>query len=294
MISHIIKKWKNNKKIHKNYKWSQIKNIATASSVVPPYLDLVDSYGHPKCQLLVQNLNGYTIDHVDQYLTNTFAEFPSCTLHNTSNTIVMNAEDFSKIIQSYGNYIQDLSLITNRSQEEIMKDMMHYWTNKKVVLQPGGVSGVVYTLSNGAFGVASLSGTLEMVGASHLTGVTGGALVAANPALSFIGIPLLGGVFFAGCERICHNTPLQPAFAAARDVCLIPPKIVEIAYNSVIATGLKYAFNIDAPLNLTSVLRFGSGTAVIMGKAIHATIESVSIEKVGKIIQKSRDSIVNR
>lgn len=276
-----VKKWKNNKKIHKNYKQNQIKNIAMASSVIPPYLDLADS-----CQLLVQDLNGYNIDHVEQYLTNVFTEFPSCKLHNASNTILMNPQDFSEMMRSHGSYIQDLSLITNRPQEEIMNDMRHFWTSRKVVLQPGGVSGVIHRLSNGAFGVASMSGTLQMVGTSHLSGVTGGALVAANPALSIIGIPLLGGVFFAGCERVCHNTPLQPAFAVARDICLIPPKIVEISYNSVIATGLKYAFNIDAPLNLTSILRFGNGTAVVMGKAIHATIENVSAENFVKVIQK--------
>lgn len=72
------------------------------------------------------------------------------------------------------------------------------------------------------------------------------------------------------------NTPAQPVLVLARDACLITPKIAEVAYNEIFFGPLLRRAGIDAPLNITSMLRFGNGTKRIMGGILNATIATIA------------------
>lgn len=105
--------------------------------------------------------------------------------------------------------------------------------------------------------------------------MTGISLIGAAPGL-IIFVPLVGGVFFGSLERMAANTPAQPALVLARDACLITPKIAEVAYNEIFIGPLLRRVGIDAPLNITSMLRFGNGTKRIMGGILNATIATIA------------------
>ena len=109
---------------------------------------------------------------------------------------------------------------------------------------------------------------------SHQSGVTGISLLGSAPGL-IICVPLVGGIFFGSLERIAADTCAQPALVLARDTCLIVPKIAEIAYNQVFIGPLLRRVGIDAPLNITSMLRFGNGTKRIMGGILNVTLTTI-------------------
>ena len=89
-------------------------------------------------------------------------------------------------------------------------------------------------------------------------------------------VPLIGGVFFGSLERLAADTPAQPVLVLARDACLITPKIAEVAYNEVFVGPWLRMAGIDAPLNVTSMLRFGGGTKRIMGRVLNSTLVVIS------------------
>jgi hypothetical protein len=62
----------------------------------------------------------------------------------------------------------------------------------------------------------------------------------------------------------------------ARDDFLITPKIAEVAYNEIFIRLLLRRIEIDAPLNITSMLRFGNGTKRIIGGILNATIATIA------------------
>lgn len=79
---------------------------------------------------------------------------------------------------------------------------------------------------------------------------------------------------------------LQPVFIAARDICLLPAKIFEISYNEVLIGPVLTKLGIDAPLNVTSYLKFGAGSRRVLGEVVTGTtsaLASASPEKVGII-----------
>lgn len=202
------------------------------------------------------------------------AKLPSFQAFGDTRKISLNADDFSKIVLSHESYINDISQITGRSYEQVMLDFAAYHKNQEFLVQPRGISGVLHKLSNGAYVSSAALQSAFATATSHVSGVTGLSLLGSAPGL-IIFVPLVGGVFFASVERLAANTPAQPVLILARDACLITPKVAEIAYNEIfVGPFLRWA-GIDAPLNVTSMLRFGSGTKRIMGGVVNATVSTI-------------------
>ena len=108
-----------------------------------------------------------------------------------------------------------------------------------------------------------------------MSGVTGISLLGSAPGL-IIFVPLVGGIFFGSLERLAADTPAQPVLVLVRDACLITSKIAEVAYNKIFIGPLLRRFRIDAPLNITSMLRFGNGTKRVMGGILNARIVTIT------------------
>ena len=190
--------------------------------------------------------------------------------------ITLSSEDFDKIIRSHHSYINDVSTITGKPYDQVSMDFAEYHKTKEFLIQPNGFSRIMHKLTNGAYvSTAAIQSAISTT-SSHVSGVTGISLLGSAPAL-VIFVPLVGGVFFGSLERIAANTPAQPVLVLARDACLITPKIAEVAYNQIFIGPLLRRFGIDAPLNITSMLRFGNGTKQIMGGILNATIATIEI-----------------
>ncbi len=71
------------------------------------------------------------------------------------------------------------------------------------------------------------------------------------------------------------DMPIQPALVIARDTCLVIPKITEIFYNNVLVGPVLRPFGIYAPLNVTSMLKFGTGTKQVLRTIVYGTISGL-------------------
>lgn len=221
--------------------------------------------------LKLLSLDSLNPNIIDEFYKNKFVSFNSFT--NTKK-ILLSSEDLKNLIGSHQSYINDISEITGRSYEEVALDFANYHENREFLIQSTGISGVLHKASNGLYVSGAAVQSVLATSTSHISGVTGLSLLASTPGL-IIFVPLLGGVFFATVERLAANTPAQPILLIARDICLIPPKIAEIAYNELFIGPVLRRVGIDAPLNITSMLKFGNGTKVIMGGVLNATISVV-------------------
>lgn len=189
--------------------------------------------------------------------------------------ITSSSEDFYTIVKSHHSYINNIFQITGKTYEQVMINFAEYHKTKEFLLQPNGLSGVIHKLSNGVFVSGATVQSAFATATSHVSGVTGISLIGSTPGL-IIFVPLVGGVFFGSLERLAANTSAQPVLVMARDTCLFIPKIVEIAYNKIFIGPLLQKVEIDAPLNITSMLRFGNGTKQIMGETLNATLTTVA------------------
>lgn len=189
--------------------------------------------------------------------------------------ITVTGDDFYNIIKSHHSYINDVSQITGKPYDQVMLDFAQYHNTKEFLIQPNGFSGVVHKLSNGIYVSSAAVQSAFATATSHVSGVTGISLLGSAPGL-IIFVPLVGGVFFASLERLAANTPAQPILVLARDACLITPKIAEVAYNEIFIGPVLRKIGIDAPLNITSMLRFGNGTKRIFGGILNSTIAVLS------------------
>jgi hypothetical protein len=189
--------------------------------------------------------------------------------------ISISSEDFSKLVTSHHSYINDVSQITGKPYDQVLLNFADYHKTKEFLIQPNGFSGVIHKLSNCAYVSAASIQSLYATASSHVSGVTGISLLGSAPGL-IIFVPLIGGLFFGSLERIAADTPAQPVLVLARDACLITPKIAEVAYNEIFIGPLLRKVGIDAPLNITSMLRFGNGTKRIMGGILNVTITTIT------------------
>lgn len=188
--------------------------------------------------------------------------------------ITLSSQDFDKIIRSHHTYINDVCQITGKPYDQVMLDFANYHKTKELLVQPHGLSNVIHKLSNGFYVSSAAIQSVFSTATSHVSGVTGMSLISSAPGL-LIFVPLVGGIFFGSLERIAADTPAQPVLILARDACLITPKIAEIAYNEVFIGPVIRRLGIDAPLNVTSMLRFGNGTKRIAGTMLNATLITI-------------------
>jgi hypothetical protein len=246
---------------------SRVSKIAAVASL-PSYID-----SNGMCYSVTLHSDGSQIPKTffDSFYQMKLPSFQSF----QTGKITLSSEDFYTIIKSHHSYINDVSQITGRPYDQVMLDFDQYHKTKQFLIQPTGLSGVIHKLSNGAYVSGAVLQSAYATATSHVSGVTGISLIGSAPGL-IIFVPLVGGVFFGSLERLAANTPAQPVLVLARDTCLITPKIAEVAYNEIFIGPVLRRFGIDAPLNITSMLRFGNGTKSIMGGILNSTLTTLA------------------
>lgn len=199
------------------------------------------------------------------------SKLPSFQSFPKTGKVVLNTEDFENIIKHHANNVKQVAEITGRSPDEILSEFAEYHKQLEFVIQPNGISGLIHKVTNGAYVSGAAVHSVVATSTSHISGITGMSRLGSSPALLII-VPLVGGIFFGSLERLGANTPAQPVLILARDACLIPLKIAEIIYNHMTIGPILRVFGIDAPLNVTSMLKFGAGTKTITGSMLNTTL----------------------
>ena len=119
------------------------------------------------------------------------------------------------------------------------------------------LSSIIHELTNGIFVGGAIFYLSEVNPKIEASGVSGPSNFILFPG-TIISLPLIMGMSFAFLERLVANIPIiQPIVALIRDVNLIIPKIFEDVYNQLLIGPPLRVLGIDAPLNVTSTLRFG-------------------------------------
>jgi len=192
--------------------------------------------------------------------------FPSYNYTAATKTILVNDTDFINFCQNPAPIVQDLSQSLQTTELETYNAMATHFRERKILIRPTGLSGFVHRLTNSFVVTGSAINTFYVTAASHISGVTGPALLQATPIL-YITFPTVGGIFFASAERLLNGTCLEfvgTGCGIARDFCLVPIRIIEIGYNEIVAKPLlANCFDIHAPLNISSYLRVGTGVQAV-------------------------------
>ena len=102
-----------------------------------------------------------------------------------------NEEDLTKMIKSHHSYVNDVVEITGRSYPEVLTDFANYHKTRELLIQPRGISAITHKIVNGGFVSWGVTHTFFATTTSHISGITGMALLGAAP-----GVPLVGGVFY--------------------------------------------------------------------------------------------------
>lgn len=243
------------------------KIIAVSSLPVPYYLDT-----NSMCFTLENSFSS----SIPETFFNSFyqTKLPSFQSFETGKIALTN-NDLLTLIQSHTSYIEDMVQITGRPYQQIELDFAKYLATKEFFIQPSGFSGFVHKLSNTCFVSGAAVQSVVATSNSHLSGTTGMSFLKSAPGL-IVCVPLVGGIFFASLERLAANTPAQPVLVLARDTCLIIPKIAEVVYNEMFPGPILRVIGLDAPLNVTTMLRFGSGTKVIAGGILNSVLTGIA------------------
>lgn len=171
----------------------------------------------------------------------------------------MSTNDINQLIKSYHSYIQNFSKLTGQSYKTISQQVINYNSAKTFFLQPSKLLGIIHKTTNSIYAGGGFVHALWSTGTSYISTVAGPSLLAASPSLILI-TPLVCGVSFALLERLSVGKRLQAPFCVARDFCLIPVKIGEVCHNKFGLGRVLRFININALLNITSLLSFGNGT----------------------------------
>lgn len=269
MSSELVHSYLNHEDCQKNQNKLKI-ILAVASFSELPYLDISG-----KCyDITLTNTIDY--EFIEAFYS---VKLPSFKAYNETGKIIISNHDFANLIKYHNSYINDVCAITGKNYDQVALDFAQYHKGKEFLLQTHGLSGVIHKLTN--YGYVSASGvqTFLATSSSHVSGVKNIALLGSTPSL-IIFVPMLFGIGFASLERLTVGTVVQPFMLIARDTCLLPLKVTEIAYNDIFIGPMLRMFNIDAPLNITSMLKFGNGTKRILGAAVNATLNNTVVNKI--------------
>lgn len=218
-------------------------NLAHASSlpiiIEPSQFNLGDEFSYRFCDQISQLCRSFQVIPETQTLVLDYNGF--CTLVSESDEIL-------------GTISSDLGVTKVSS----MKQAQKFFQDKNVVVQAGGVHGIVYKAGSYLQSAGSAGLVSQTLALAKLAGVSGLQILKAQPALA-IAIPTTGAMFFYGCGAVFGNNTIGKVFVTTGDVLALPMKGVEIMWNSYGNPVIQKVFGIPVILNMTQTFKTGPG-----------------------------------
>lgn len=196
---------------------------------------------------------------LDEALSSFFkSKFPSYHICENTQKLLINDTDAAQFVNNVTEIVAELSEALNTTPDNATLHMLEHVKKRPILIQPTGINGLLHRTQIIAASAGSATHAVAVTASSHLSGLTGISLLSANPML-FLTIPTTGAIFFAAGERVFANTPVGAACGITRDVLLIPMSFTQALCNHFFVGPIFRKVGIDAPLNLTSYLKFGAG-----------------------------------
>jgi hypothetical protein len=176
-------------------------------------------------------------------------------------TLVLDYDGFCHLVSKSDIIISTLSSELEITKESAMQQAQQFFSNKNVVVQPGGVQGTIYKVSSYLQSAGSAGLVANTLGVAKLAGVNGLQILQAQPFLA-VAIPTTGAIFFYGLGAIVGNNTFGKALITTGDVLALPMKGVEIMWNSYGNIVTQKLFGIPTILNMTQTFKTGTGYTI--------------------------------
>ena len=218
-------------------------NLAHVSSVPimidPSQFKLGDEFSYKFC------------DQISQ-LCGSFQVIPE------TQTLVLDYNGFCSLVSKSDVILSTISSDLGVTKVSAMEQAQKFFQDKNVVVQAGGVQGVVYKAGSYLQSAGSAGLVSQTLALAKLAGVSGLQVLQAQPALA-IAIPTTGAMFFYGCGALAGNNTVGKVLVTAGDAFALPMKGVEIMWNSYGNPVIQKVFGIPVILNMTQTFKTGPG-----------------------------------
>ena len=245
-------------------------NLAHASSlpiiVDPSQFNLGDEFSYKFC------------DQISQ-LCGSFQAIPE------TQTLVLDYNGFCSLVSKSDVILSTISSDLGVTKASAMVQAQKFFQDKNVVVQAGGVQGVVYKAGSYLQSAGSAGLVSQTLALAKLAGVSGLQVLQAQPALA-IAIPTTGAMFFYGCGALAGNNTVGKVLVTAGDAFALPMKGVEIMWNSYGNPVIQKVFGIPVILNMTQTFKTGPGYTV------EEVARYISLNKKS-LFKAMKDKIIN-
>ena len=209
-------------------------------------------------------------DYITNYLKSNFASFET---YEANNVLKMNSTEIVDFLNNFNEHVCQISKDLCVEPPEAVHILSRELEAKKLLVEPDGVAGLVHRVQ--LIGVAAGSSIYSAysVSLSSMTGTTGLMVLKATP-LVVLTVPTLFGVGFGACERVFYGSYAGNVSSVLKTVCLVPLWCSEYLYNGCVAPVISMVTGIDAPLNFTSYLKYGSGITPAASKKVMSAVKN--------------------
>jgi hypothetical protein len=173
-------------------------------------------------------------------------------------TLVFDYNGFCELASKSNVIIETVSHNLGITKDEAIEQAQHFFDNKNVIVQAGGVQGALYKVGSYVQSAGSAGIVANTMGLAKLAGVSGLQILKAQPILA-IAIPTTGAIFFYGCGAILGNSTLGKTFVTTGDILVVPMKGVEIVWNHYCNPVIQKIFGIPLILNMSQAFKIGPG-----------------------------------
>ena len=176
-------------------------------------------------------------------------------------TLVIDYNGFCRLVYHSDVIMNTISSELGITKESAMQQAQQFFTNKSVIIQPGGVQGTIYKVGSYIQSAGSAGLVAKTIAMSKLAGVNGFQILQAQPFLA-VAIPTTGAMFFYGCGAIIGTNPVGKTLITTGDVLALPMKGVEILWNSYGNSVTQKLFGLPTILNMTQTFKTGPGYTI--------------------------------
>ena len=152
----------------------------------------------------------------------------------TTSKVVLDSNQQSQLLYNFQNqFIPNISKELGISQEAGIKTSVDFFSDKQLVVQPGGLQGKVYNTMRTVQNYVPMIYTSEAVSVMKTTGITGIKIIG-QASLTFVSATYIGALFFGYCDNIAGNNPVGSIFNFTSFVLSRPMRGVEITLNGLL------------------------------------------------------------
>lgn len=175
-----------------------------------------------------------------------------------ANIISLEGIDSCSLVETMDNMVISHSKITGISSEEAEKEILNFFTNKRIVVNPTGFQGKIYNIGRNVQNFVPFIYTVNAISSAKSIGLSGIKVISGAP-MTAIGASYVTAVGFQYGSIVCGDNIAGKALGSLSWLFSRPYWAVELVTNGVFLRPLSYSTGIPLVLNATEELVNGYG-----------------------------------